>query len=245
MTSHPEEGDFSLELELVLNSDTRTAWRQIRGYLPAGSYLAGGTAVAVHLHHRQSNDLDFFTIEPLDVDELRESLEQTSLPFVIERAGQAAGNLLITLGRTKVEFSDASMVTMVEPTTEVHGIEVAGLGDLLAMKLSTITKRRKLRDFEDIRVIETDGGRRIEEGLALARIRYGLEAESDLIPMVANLVRLDECEDDPLVETDRSVIVEFFRRRLPEVMASLSRWDTSVLPEDLAEKVARLIAERN
>ena len=245
MTFQPQEDDFPPGLERVLNPDARTAWRQIRAYLPAGSYLAGGTAVAIHLRHRQSNDLDFFTTEPLDVDDLNETLERTSLPFVTERASQAAGNLLITLGKTKVEFSNAAMVTMVEPTTDVNGIEVAGLGDLLAMKLSTIAKRRKLRDFEDIRAIEEDGGRRIEEGLALARIRYGLEAESDLIPLVANLARIDECEDDPLVGTDRSALIEFFRRRLPEVIASLSRWDTSVLSEDLAEKVARLIAERD
>ena len=34
--------------------------------LPAQTYLAGGTAVALHLGHRMSVDFDFFTSEEID-----------------------------------------------------------------------------------------------------------------------------------------------------------------------------------
>ena len=37
--------------------------------LPPQTYLAGGTAVALHLGHRLSIDLDFFT--PCDLDSLQ------------------------------------------------------------------------------------------------------------------------------------------------------------------------------
>ena len=128
-----EEDGFPVGLERVLNPDTRQAWRQIRDYLPPGSYLAGGTAVAIHLHHRESRDLDFFTIEPLDV--LHEHLERSSLPHVVDRVTATLGSMQITLGKTKIEFSDASMVSPVESMREINGIEVAGIGDLLTMKL--------------------------------------------------------------------------------------------------------------
>lgn len=235
-------GQFPPGLEGVLGPATRAAWTQIRPYLPPGSYLAGGTAAAVHLRHRESRDLDFFTSEPLDVDELHETLERTTLPYTTDRLSAAARNMRVTLGQTKVEFSDASSNPLTEPTVLVAGVEVAGLGDLLAMKLATITKRCELRDFEDLRAIETRGGRRIEEGLALARLRYRLPAEADIIPMAAALSRAEDCAEDPLVPTGKSEVVSYFRRRLPEVIASLSRWDVSVLPAGLAEKVARLLA---
>ena len=36
-------------------------------------YLAGGTALAFHLHHRTSRDVDLFSLQPeLDLEEVRE-----------------------------------------------------------------------------------------------------------------------------------------------------------------------------
>lgn len=234
---------FPPGLERVLNTDTRAAWRQIREFVPPGSYLAGGTAVAIHLRHRESRDLDFFTTVPLAVEDLHEALERSTLPYIARRVLPKLGNIAITLGETKVEFSDGSMVTMVEPVKEINGIQVAGMGDLLAMKLLAITKRRVLRDFEDLRVIEEIGGRRFEEGLALAKRRYHLKGDASIVPIVAAFTRVEECEPDELIETPKEVLVEFFHRRLPEVITSLGRWDASSLPPELAARVARAIRD--
>ncbi len=165
------------------------------------------------------------------------------MPYVARRVLPKLGNIAITLGGTKVEFSDAATVTMVEPTKEINGIQVAGMGDLLAMKLSTITKRRALRDFEDLRAIEQIGGRRLEEGLALAQRRYHLEGDASVIPMVAAFTRVEECEPDELIETPKDVLVEFFRRRLPEVIVSLGLWDVPSLPPELAERAIRAVRD--
>ena len=46
-----------------------------------GLYLAGGAALAFHLHHRQSRDLDLFSLQPeLDLEQVRRSL--VALPNV-------------------------------------------------------------------------------------------------------------------------------------------------------------------
>lgn len=196
--------------------------------------------MAVHLQHRESRDLDFFTSQPLDTDELIETLERAGLPFLLERSVRNR-NVEITLSSTRVEFSATPANRLTEPTTETVGIAVAGLGDLLAMKLSTIAKRRQLRDYQDIKDIEEKGGRRIEEGLALAAIRYHLKAEDSLIPMVAALGGSGECPDDPLITTPREEIAAYFARRLPEVISSLGRWDNAPPPGDVAAELARLL----
>lgn len=49
---------------------------------------------------------------------------------------------------------------------------MAGLGDLLATKLKVIGDRGELRDYFDAKVIETNGGRRAEEGFGLFVRRY-------------------------------------------------------------------------
>ena len=103
-------------------------------------------------------------------------------------------------------------------------------------------KRLLLREFEDLRVIEQIGGRRFEEGLAPVRHRYHLRDDASIISIAA-IAMVEECEPDGLIETPKEVIVEYFRKRLPEVIASLGRWDDNVLSPELAERVARLIRE--
>lgn len=237
-----DQDGFPRGLTGVLADSTRRSWLQIAPYLPPGSYLAGGTAVAIHLRHRLSRDLDFFTAEPLDTDELIENLERSGLPFLLERSVRDR-NVEITLGSTRIEFSAAVTSKLVEPTTTIAGVQVAGLGDLLAMKLSAITKRRQLRDFVDIEAIERQGGRRIEEGLALAAIRYGLGTEDGLLPMVGALGGSGDCPEDPLVAVPQDRIASYFAVRLPEVIASLGRWSSVPVPDDVAAEVARLLRE--
>ncbi len=52
----------------VLGADLRSIWRQVADILPqnGGHRLVGGTALAVHLRHRQSFDLDFLSTRPFD-----------------------------------------------------------------------------------------------------------------------------------------------------------------------------------
>jgi hypothetical protein len=47
-------------LRASLAPGTAEAWDALAPHLPASLYLGGGTAVAVHLRHRESADLDFF-----------------------------------------------------------------------------------------------------------------------------------------------------------------------------------------
>lgn len=62
------------ELRATLAPGTAEAWEALAPHLPATLYLAGGTAVAVHLRHRSSADLDFFYhASAVDLDELADS----------------------------------------------------------------------------------------------------------------------------------------------------------------------------
>jgi hypothetical protein len=47
----------------VLPDGTAETWEQVRSVIPDCAYLVGGTAIAVHLRHRVSRDLDFFLAE--------------------------------------------------------------------------------------------------------------------------------------------------------------------------------------
>lgn len=63
------------DLREVLPEDTARTWVLLRDHLPKSMVLYGGTALAAHLHHRVSRDLDFFSAGPLGAAALKVTLE--------------------------------------------------------------------------------------------------------------------------------------------------------------------------
>jgi hypothetical protein len=221
-------------LEALLPDETVATWTQIAPVVPANAYLGGGTALAVHLRHRPSRDLDFFFHgETVDLDQLVERLRECG-PFAVGQRGPGTLNGLF--GETRVQFLQAGLVRperRLESTMPIGGVQVAGLGDLLAMKLNAIAGRAELRDYFDLMTIEQRGGRTIEEGLGLFLARYEPEHEdSALMPIVLALGHLDDVGDDPFLPVARDEIVRFWERRQPQLVMSIERYGVA-RPEPL------------
>ena len=220
-------------LQELLPGDAAATWETISPLVPSGAYLAGGTAIAVHLRHRQSRDLDFFFHEgTIDLDALVERLRAAG-PFAITE--RTAGTLNGVFAETRVQFLDAGLEKpqrRLEPTTPVCGIQVAGIGDLLAMKLSTIAGRAQLRDYFDVMTIEQQTGRTVEEGLALFLARYQpVHAESAITPILLALGYLEDVADDPFLPLERDEIVHYWQKRQPQIVAAVERYGISRLPQ--------------
>lgn len=211
-------------LRALLPGDAATAWEEVAPLIPAHAYLGGGTALAVHLRHRESRDLDFFFHEPVDFDRLHEQLLARG-PFAISQ--RAAGTLNGLYRGTRLQFLQAGLERperRLEPTTTVAGLELAGLGDLLAMKLNAIAGRGQLRDYFDLMAIEQQGGRQVEEGIALFLARYQpAHADSAITPVLLALGYLDDVADDPYLPLARAEIAGYWQRRQPEIVAALDR----------------------
>ncbi|RDI74924.1 Nucleotidyl transferase [Gaiella occulta] len=220
-------------LQALLPGDTAQTWRQIAGVVPAEAYLGGGTALAVHLRHRQSRDLDFFSHRPLDLDELARQLRSLG-DFATTQ--QAVGTLNGLFGETGVQFLHCGTdrpERLLEPTTAVAGLQVAGLGDLLAMELDAIAGRGQLRDYYDLMAIEQHGGRSVEEGLALYLARYEpAHADSAITSIILALGYLDDVADDPFLPVRRDAVRGYWQRRQPPIVAALDRHGITRLPGD-------------
>ena len=146
-------------------------------------------------------------------------------PFAISE--RAAGTLNGLYRETRLQFLQAGLERperRLEPTIRFGGLAVAGLGDLLAMKLNAIAGRGQLRDYFDLMTIEQHGGRTIEEGLGLFLARYQpAHQDSALTPILLALGHLDDVADDPFLPVERTVIVDYWERRQPEIVAALDR----------------------
>jgi hypothetical protein len=213
------------ELRRVLPPDTRDAWRALAPVLPSPLYLGGGTGVAVHLGHRSSRDLDFFFHRSaVDLGRLAKQLGEAG-PFAV--TDSSPGTLRGLFGATKLELlhaDEAAPQTLLEEPAPVAGLRVAGLKDLLAMKLKVLAERGEMRDYFDVRAIDEQSPLSVEDGVALFLARYRLDPSSGAVrSLIHALGYLDDVEEDPSLPASRDELAAWWQRRQATLIRNLGR----------------------
>lgn len=142
----------------IITSEQKIILDEIRKneYLRNNFYFTGGTALsAVYLHHRYSDDLDFFTPKTLDTkpiaDFLRELARRYSFTYRTQTFGHA---LFCTLhfpgGKPlKVDFSTYPYQQLEKEKISI-GIKIDSLLDIAVNKLSLLSQRIEVKDFVDL-----------------------------------------------------------------------------------------------
>ncbi len=114
-------------------------------------YLAGGTGLALHLGHRFSVDLDFFSsfadaVSPDERASLREAFEDPSLLITFDKD--------MTFGATwrgvGISFFRLVQYPLVQPPTILNGVPIASIPEIGAMKLAAIIDRGTRKDLVDL-----------------------------------------------------------------------------------------------
>ena len=209
----------------ILLPNTALTWETIARIVPPTAYLGGGTAIAVHLEHRVSRDLDiFFHHNSVDLDELAIMLSAAG-PFAITE--RAPGTLNGVFSATRVQFLHADEVRpqrLLESPTQVDGLRIAQISDLMAMKLKVVGDRGELRDYFDLMTIEEETRRTFDEGLALFIERFQPEYPDQAINhILLGLGYFDDVDPDETLPAPRQQIVDYWTRRQPEIIAARSR----------------------
>jgi Nucleotidyl transferase AbiEii toxin, Type IV TA system len=137
----------------VLPPAQREIWNSLAQAPQLNFVLYGGTAVALHLGHRESLDFDFFRSEPLDKDQIRAAFGFIDGAAVL----QDAPDTLVVLakmpsGLVKISFFGGIGFGRVnDPLRTSDGILlVASLDDLMATKLKATLDRAEAKDYRDI-----------------------------------------------------------------------------------------------
>jgi hypothetical protein len=219
------EANLPDALQKLLGPATVRTWKALAPVLPDGLYLGGGTAIAVHLRHRESRDLDFFFHkETVDLSRLGEELGKAGA-FAITH--ESTGTLRGLFGETKVEFFHADELRpqhLLQEPSIVARLPIAGLKDLMAMKLKVVGDRAEMRDYYDIKTIEEQAGLTVEDGLALLLDRYELSVTSDaLAHIIGALGYLDDLEEDDSISLDKAELAEWWTNRQARLVRHLAR----------------------
>ncbi len=108
--------------------------------------LAGGTALALHIGHRISHDLDFFGHTDIDITEVLELLRPG---YPLQEMHRTQNILVLDINGVKVDFVKYAYPLIGAPK-EKEKIRLISLEDIAAMKLDAIKGRGRKRDFYDV-----------------------------------------------------------------------------------------------
>lgn len=166
-------------------------------------YLAGGCAVAVHLGHRRSRDLDLFSFAELSFEPYRALTTSPDVAIL----GETDAALSLRVGDVPVDIVRYPYPLVDPPIAGPGGAPTAGLRDLAAMKLAAIAKRGLRRDFSpvsagsaaniwDLWAIANAGVTLVESGEVYKR-RFG-RSQADLYHVWRALTFFDDAEREPV-----------------------------------------------
>jgi len=174
--------------------------------------LVGGSALTLHLCHRKSEDLDFFTFDNnFDKREIFEYIKQYRDKEILNQTDE---QIDLLLDGVKVTFFNASW-GFLRPL-KIQDFNLATLESIAAMKVNTLFLRAKYRDYYDIYFL-------VKNGMSLKKIFDNslnvVEGINFKLFSVA-LLYIDDIEDDridylsPKEKISKEQIRDFFEQRL-------------------------------
>ncbi|MBI5639249.1 MAG: nucleotidyl transferase AbiEii/AbiGii toxin family protein [Nitrospirae bacterium] len=153
--------------------------------------LAGGTALALHLGHRVSVDLDFFTDSGFRTETVITEMRKTGKDFRL--MAEADDYLIADIEGVKISLFQYAYPFLEKPHA-YEGIQIAGILDIASMKIIAISQRGTKRDFVDLYAVLQDiPFHRIAEHMVK---RFGRERLSP-VHIGKSLVYFSDAESNP------------------------------------------------
>lgn len=119
--------------------------------------LVGGTALALQVGHRKSDDLDFFTDRSFDIREVKDGILRYNpkVTFLNETRQGISFSLPLPNNFEDTRKLDIYnwAVKFIRPAVQENGLRLASLEDIAAFKLDVICHRKEKKDYVDIAVL--------------------------------------------------------------------------------------------
>lgn len=187
-----------------------------KSHILKDAYLAGGTACALHLCHRFSFDLDFFTNK------------EFSTKVAIKQLAALKGFSLTRTAKWTIlgEFPGVKFSYFYYPypligkLTKFQNIDIVSLSDIAAMKIAAICDRGTKRDFIDLYFMIKKGGYKLPQILKFYDQKYGLLANNlyHIVRSLEYFVDADPQESPEMIKkASWKQIKEFFNKEVKKL----------------------------
>jgi predicted nucleotidyltransferase component of viral defense system len=178
--------------------------------------LVGGSALTLHLCHRKSEDLDFFTYyDTFDKKEIVDYINKFEENEILNEGNE---QIDILLNGVKVTFFNSKW-SFLKPEIPSQ-FNLAPLEAIAAMKVNALFLRARYRDYYDLYFL-------VKNGLSLKQI---FENSKNIIKSITfkifatALIYIDDIEDenilffDPKEKISKEDIRDFFQRQLQNIV---------------------------
>ena len=184
------------------------------------AYLAGGTALALHLAHRVSVHLDFFAPQSFLAQDIRPRLVEAGHfePITVRDDSVVCSIDAVQWSLFRYEYP------LMESPETYAGIRIASVRDIAAMKVVAIGDRGSRKDFYDLYTILRFGGGDIRKILEDAVSKFRLP-QDNLYHYVRALTYFDDAIRTPDIQVMLRIDirwpdVELFFRNLAKTLVS-------------------------
>ncbi len=170
--------------QLVISESMLNICHNLAKHKQAGRYyLAGGTALAIQIKHRHSEDLDFFSPGKVNSDSIINWMEGTfplkSATVIFKKIDQ----LDLRIDGVKVSFIEYPFplvyplgdLNVIEP--ELSDIKLASISEISLFKAYALGRRASFRDYIDLYYILHNNYSSLEKIIADCYKKYVMEGE--------------------------------------------------------------------
>lgn len=230
----------------VLGPAQRSAWGRAAAIADrVGGVLMGGTAVAMHLRHRLSDDLDIITMRKFSGTAIAKRMARDFSAVEVAHAWE--NSCRVIADSVSIDVFKALRRSSVGPRglrrvakgPTVSGMPIGSLPDLLATKLEIIRFRPKLRDYIDLYAIDTLSSHSLEDGLAFYCCRFGHDAlPQDFAETVRLLADPGALPPDPHFDSMKAKVLGHLRARAAE-LGRFAAQQQSLAPDPSPPAAAR------
>jgi predicted nucleotidyltransferase component of viral defense system len=188
--------------------------------------LAGGTALAIQIGHRKSEDLDFMMWR-----KTKSEKPEINWPAIERELQDRIGEIgsFNMLGFDQVEFAAAGVkfsfyvsnnyCPVSEPVPYMGNIRLADVYSIMAMKLEVMLRRMKMRDYYDIYAILREGYD-ISKGIdaALKYSQHKLSTKNIVMMLLSDNFMSDKNfgQLDPKYKVTKEEIREYILHKLKD-----------------------------
>jgi predicted nucleotidyltransferase component of viral defense system len=178
-------------------------------------YLSGGTALALYLGHRESEDLDFFSKEDFNPQKLQQDLENS---IKLSGVSQDKGTFDCYAENVKLQFLHYPYKLISKPTLW-NGVTISAVADIACTKLITISSRGSKKDFIDLYfILQTFS---LDELFSLISKKYH-QVDYNLLHILKSLVFFETAEEQPVPKMHKNVSWAEVKKFLTETTKSFS-----------------------
>ena len=177
--------------------------------------LVGGSALTLHICHRKSEDLDFFTYsDNFDKKEIFNYIKQFNNKEILNQTDE---QIDLLLDGVKVTFFNAKW-DFLKPN-KIDRFNLASIESIAAMKVNVLFLRAKFRDYYDLYFLSKNGMSIKKMFQCSLKIVDGITFKLFTIA----LIYVDDIKDDniehlkPIESLDKIKIRDYFQKELNKI----------------------------